>query len=58
MASTVAFTTFCLYMCSMLLLALRGFFVNRKNKKNAGAAVKVDTTHFLGEQKMGTFVVR
>ena len=36
----------------MAALAIRGFFTNRKTKKNAGAAVKQDTTHFLGEQQM------
>ena len=58
MADSIAFTTFVLYMLGMAALAIRGFFVNRSTNKSFGTAAKVDSTHFLGEQNVGSFIVR
>ena len=55
---TLAFTVFCIYMIAMAGLAVRGYFINKKNKASAGAAAKADTTHFLGEMSMPTFIIR
>ena len=40
----MAFTVFWVYMFAMAGLAVRGFVINQRTKKNAGAAAKAQAT--------------